>query len=66
MDCRPCSINGDKVCKYGDYRCLKNIPPEYIVEHVVQAVEYNAQNKTKGTRLAMARKAKQEAQEKEK
>jgi hypothetical protein len=60
MDCRPCSITGDKPCKYGDYRCLKNIPPEYIVEHVVEAVENNAKNKTRGTRLAMARQAQQE------
>ena len=54
MDCRPCSINGDKTCKYGDYRCLKNIKPEYIVQHVIDAVEYNAEHKTKSTRLAMA------------
>ena len=58
MDCRPCSINGDKKCKYGDYRCLKNISPEYIAQHVVEAVEFNAQNKNKGTKLAMARQAK--------
>lgn len=53
MDCRPCSISGDKACKYGDYRCLKNIKPEYIVQRVVQAVENNARNNTKATRLAM-------------
>ena len=64
MDCRPCSITGDKTCKYGDYRCLKNISPEYIAQHVVEAVEFNAKNKTKGTKLAMARKAQQEAQKK--
>jgi ADP-heptose:LPS heptosyltransferase len=58
MDCRPCSINGDKPCKYGDYRCLKNISPEYIAQHVVEAVEFNARNQTKGTRLAMAHQAK--------
>lgn len=53
MDCRPCSITGDKACKYGDYRCLKNIKPEYIVQRVVQAVENNARNNTKASRLAM-------------
>ena len=58
MDCRPCSINGDKPCKYGDYRCLKNISPEYIAQHVVEAVEFNARNQTKGTRLAMVHQAK--------
>ena len=65
MDCRPCSISGDKPCKYGDYRCLKNIKPEYIVEHVVEAVERNIKNRTKGTKLAMARKAEEETQHKE-
>lgn len=53
MDCRPCSISGDKACKYGDYRCLKIIKPEYIVQRVVEAVENNARNNTKATRLAM-------------
>ena len=57
MDCRPCSINGDKQCKFGDYRCLKNISPEYIAQHVVEAVEFNAKNKTKGTKLALLRQA---------
>ena len=58
MDCRPCSINGDKKCKFGDYRCLKNISPEYIAQHVVEAVEFNAKNKIKGTKLSLARQAK--------
>ena len=63
MDCRPCSINGDKKCKYGDYRCLKNISPEYIAQHVVEALEFNVQNKTKGTKLALARQAKHHPQD---
>ena len=25
--------------KFGDFRCLKNIPPEYIAQHVIEAVE---------------------------
>ena len=54
MECRPCSITGDKPCKFGDFRCLKNIPPEYIVQHVIEAVEYNAEHKTKSTKLAQA------------
>jgi ADP-heptose:LPS heptosyltransferase len=64
MDCRPCSITGDKVCKYKDFPCLKNIKPEYIVEHVIEAVEYNVAHKTKGTKLAIARKAEQEKEDK--
>ena len=63
MDCRPCSITGDKPCRYGDYRCLKNISPEYIVQHVIEAVEYNATHKTKSTKLAIERKAQQENQD---
>ena len=54
MDCRPCSITGDKPCKYGDFRCLKNIKPEYIAQHVIEAVEYNVEHNTKSTRLAQA------------
>jgi len=34
MDCRPCSIFGNKPCKRGDYACLYNIPPERIVERI--------------------------------
>ena len=63
MDCRPCSITGDKPCRYGDYRCLKNISPDYIVQHVIEAVEYNATHKTKSTKLAIERKAQQETQD---
>ena len=54
MDCRPCSITGDKQCKFKDYRCLKNIDPMDIARRVVEAVEYNAEHNTKGTKLAMA------------
>ncbi len=32
MDCRPCSIYGQKPCKRGDYACMNNIKPETIVE----------------------------------
>lgn len=34
MDCRPCSIFGNKPCMRGDYACLGNIPPSVIVEKV--------------------------------
>jgi ADP-heptose:LPS heptosyltransferase len=34
LDCRPCSIFGNKPCKRGDYACLNNIPPERIVERI--------------------------------
>ncbi len=56
MDCRPCSITGDKPCKFGDFPCLKNIKPEFIAQHVIEAVEYNAEHKTKATKLAIEKK----------
>lgn len=34
MPCRPCSIFGNKPCKFGDYRCLNSITPEEIVERI--------------------------------
>ena len=34
LDCRPCSIFGNKPCMRGDYACLNNIPPERIVERI--------------------------------
>ena len=52
MDCRPCSITGDKPCKFGDFPCLKNIKPDYIAQHVIEAVEYNVEHKTKATKTA--------------
>ena len=60
MDCRPCSITGDKPCKYGNFPCLKNIKPDVIAQHVIEAVEYNVQHQTKATKLAMIRKAKEQ------
>ena len=34
LDCRPCSVFGQKPCLRGDYACMRNIPPEAIVEKV--------------------------------
>lgn len=34
LDCQPCSIFGQKPCRFGDYRCLYGITPETIVERV--------------------------------
>ena len=38
LDCRPCSIFGNKPCKRGDYACLNNIPPERIVERITSII----------------------------
>ena len=34
MDCRPCSIFGNKPCRRGDYACLNSIAPTTIVEKI--------------------------------
>ncbi len=34
LDCRPCSIYGNKPCKRGDYACLNQIKPESIIERI--------------------------------
>lgn len=38
MECRPCSIYGQKPCKYGDYRCMTNIKPEQIFEKIERII----------------------------
>lgn len=38
LDCRPCSIYGNKPCKFGDYRCM-DISPEEIVRKVKSSRE---------------------------
>lgn len=37
LECRPCSIFGNKPCRYGDYRCM-DIEPETISEKVAQRI----------------------------
>lgn len=37
LPCRPCSIYGNKPCRYGDYRCM-DISPTEIVERIRQAL----------------------------
>ncbi len=34
LDCRPCSIFGQKSCRRGDYACLNLIKPETVVEKI--------------------------------
>ena len=34
LPCRPCSIYGNKPCRFGDYRCLTRITPERVVETI--------------------------------
>ena len=39
MPCRPCSIYGERECRYGDYRCLSGISPEHVVKRVIAVLE---------------------------
>lgn len=41
LPCRPCSIYGQKSCKYGDYHCLYNITPETIVNKITKVLTKN-------------------------
>ena len=43
LDCRPCSIYGNKSCRRGDMACLNLIKPEQITERIEQII--NPQNK---------------------
>ena len=37
LECRPCSIFGNKPCRFKDYRCM-NISPQEIAEKVIQKI----------------------------
>jgi ADP-heptose:LPS heptosyltransferase len=37
LPCRPCSVYGNKPCKYKDYRCLYGIKPEDILKYFITA-----------------------------
>ena len=41
LDCRPCSIFGNKPCLRKDYACMQNIAPESIVEKVESIINSN-------------------------
>lgn len=38
MACRPCSVFGNKPCRYGDYRCLTAVTPAMIAQRVAKIV----------------------------
>lgn len=39
LECRPCSIYGQKPCLRGDYACMRNISPDAIVARVEHLLE---------------------------
>lgn len=38
LDCRPCSIYGNKPCKTGDWRCLTDIKPEVVADKILETL----------------------------
>lgn len=36
LECRPCSVFGQKPCHLGDYRCLMGISPQQVVHKVIE------------------------------
>lgn len=39
LSCRPCSVFGNKPCKFGTYACLTDIKPEEIVVKIEKVIE---------------------------
>lgn len=39
MECRPCSVFGDKPCKSSDYSCLNEIKPEDVVKKILRIIK---------------------------
>lgn len=38
LPCRPCSIYGNKPCKFGDYRCMSGLTPETVADKILTAL----------------------------
>ena len=45
LECRPCSIYGQKPCMRGDYACMNNIAPDTIVERIEHVLNNKDKNK---------------------
>lgn len=41
LPCRPCSVFGEKECRYGDYHCMTDLPPAQIVERIEALLRQN-------------------------
>lgn len=42
LECRPCSVFGNKPCMHGDYRCMRGISPASVVERVGEVLARGA------------------------
>ena len=36
LSCQPCSAFGQKACRYGDYRCLRAITPQMVLDKILK------------------------------
>ena len=41
LPCRPCSVFGNKPCKYGDYRCMTAITPEMVAAKALEVAAHS-------------------------
>jgi len=41
IKCRPCSVFGDKPCRYGDYRCMRSISPQNVAARINKIITSN-------------------------
>ncbi len=41
LDCRPCSIYGQRSCRWGDYRCMTGIRPHVIVDKISKVIDHH-------------------------
>ncbi len=39
LPCRPCSVFGQKPCRFRDYHCLTGISPQMVVQRVIKVME---------------------------
>ncbi len=39
LSCRPCSLHGEKKCKFGDLRCLTKIHPDTVFREIKKVVD---------------------------
>lgn len=47
MECRPCSVFGNKPCKWGDYRCMTSISPEMVARKALDTAHQHVPNEKK-------------------
>ncbi|HET9570437.1 MAG TPA: glycosyltransferase family 9 protein [Bacteroidales bacterium] len=38
LECRPCSVFGNKPCFRGDYACMNQISPETVIQHIQKEI----------------------------